>query len=301
MIDRTEYPFESRFLPLTAGRMHYVDEGQGRPVVLVHGTPTWSFLYRHLIAGLSQTHRCIAPDHLGFGLSDRPADGDESPAAHARNLAELIERLDLRDVTLVVHDFGGPIGLSYAIEHPRTVRQIVLFNTWLWSLKGRWLYEAAASLARGPLGGLVFERLGLEARLVLPAVFGDRRRLTRAAHQQYLRVLATPEARRGTRALARHLIDSSAWYAGLWERNGRLRTIPTLVLWGMRDPVFPPEALERWRTTLLDAQIVPFDDVGHFVPEEKGAELVPVVKYFLEHGPSQFGQQIVGEAGNFKR
>lgn len=301
MIDRAEYPFESHDLPLAAGRMHYVDAGQGRPVVLVHGTPTWSFLYRHLIAGLSPTYRCIAPDHLGFGLSDRPTNGDGSPAAHARNLTELIERLDLRDITLVVHDFGGPIGLSYAIEHPRNVRQIVLCNTWLWPLTGGWRYEVAAALARGPLGGLVFEHLNLETRLLLPAVFGDRRRLSRAAHQQYLRVLATPAARRGTRVLAQHLIDSSEWYADLWGRNAKLRTIPTLVLWGLRDPFFRPEALERWRATLLDAQIVSFDDVGHFVPEEKGAELVPMVKYFLEHGPSQFGQQIIGEAGNFKR
>ncbi|GAB4206180.1 MAG: alpha/beta fold hydrolase [Roseiflexaceae bacterium] len=301
MIDRAEYPFESRYLPLAAGRMHYVDEGQGRPVVLVHGTPTWSFMYRHLIKGLSPVVRCIAPDHLGFGLSDQPAGGDCSPKAHARNLAELIERLELRDITLVVHDFGGPIGLSYAIEHPRNVRQIVMFNTWLWSLKDQWMYKLVAGLARGPLGGLLFERLGLEERVIMPAAYGDRRRLTRAIHQHYLRPHATPQARRSTRELARHLIDSSDWYASLWERNGRLRTMPALVLWGMRDTVFPPKTLDRWRTTLLDAQIMTFDDVGHFVPEEKGQELVPVVRYFLEHGPSQFGQQIVGEAGNFKR
>ncbi len=102
---------------------------------MVHGTPTWSFMYRHLIRDLSPRYRCIAPDHLGFGLSDRPAGWSYRPEDQARNLARLIETLGLKDLTLVVHDFGGPIGLAYALDHPENVRRLVLFNTWMWSFR----------------------------------------------------------------------------------------------------------------------------------------------------------------------
>src|SRR6185437_9468981 len=135
-VDRRSYPIQSRSLEVDGGRMHFVDEGEGRPLVLVHGTPTWSFLFRHLIADLSRDHRVIALDHIGFGLSEKPERWGYRPADHAKNLAMLIDRLGLKDITLVVHDFGGPIGLSYAVEHPENVSALVLFNTWMWSLAG---------------------------------------------------------------------------------------------------------------------------------------------------------------------
>src|SRR5580765_3343709 len=108
-VDRDAYPFGDHRVALSMGGMHYVDEGRGEPILFVHGTPTWSFEYRHLIKALSLSHRCLAPDHLGFGLSDRPAKFPYTPEAHAAMLREFVERLDLRDMTLVVHDFGGPI------------------------------------------------------------------------------------------------------------------------------------------------------------------------------------------------
>ncbi len=132
-IDREHYPFAPHYVDLPDGRMHYVDEGHGPVIVMVHGTPTWSFMYRHLIAGLAPHFRCIVPDHIGFGLSERPLPYTLTTADHARNLHLLIEQLGLRDVTLMVHDFGGPIGLGYAIDHPENVRAQIITNTWLWS------------------------------------------------------------------------------------------------------------------------------------------------------------------------
>lgn len=108
-IDRKEYPFKSHFLQLEMGKMHYIDEGSGEPIVMVHGNPTWSFLYRHLIKGLSKNYRCIAIDNIGFGLSDKPADWSYYPEDHAKNLYLLIEKLDLKGITLIVQDWGGPI------------------------------------------------------------------------------------------------------------------------------------------------------------------------------------------------
>ncbi|MEW6602891.1 MAG: alpha/beta fold hydrolase, partial [Nitrospirota bacterium] len=120
-IDRKEYPFKSHSLELEMGRMHYVDEGTGEPLVMVHGNPTWSFVYRHLINGLSKDYRCIAMDHIGFGLSDKPQNWSYYPEDHAKNFDIFIERLDLHNITLVVQDWGGPIGLSYAVNHPENV------------------------------------------------------------------------------------------------------------------------------------------------------------------------------------
>ena len=124
-VDRAQYPFEPRALDVGAGTMRYVDEGTGPPVVMVHGTPTWSFLYRDLVKGLRDRYRCVAPDLLGFGLSDKPAGASYRPEDQGRRLRGLIDRLALKDITLMVHDFGGPIGLSYALEHPGNVKRLV--------------------------------------------------------------------------------------------------------------------------------------------------------------------------------
>ncbi len=300
-IDRTMYPFASHTFAHADGKIHYVDEGEGHTLLFVHGTPTWSFAWRHLITGLRGQYRCVAPDHLGFGLSDKPADADYTPEAHARRLTALIEHLNLQNVTLVVHDFGGPIGLSYAIEHPRNVRDLVIFNTWLWSLKDDRMYSSGSMLFGNPVGRWVYEQVQLSARVILPAAYGDRRKLTREIHRHYLQTHPVARSRRSMSALAKALTGSSEWYGSLWERNAAIRGKPALVLWGMRDTLFPPKQLERWRSALLDAQIVSFDDVGHLVQDEKGADLVPIVSHFLAHGPSSFGQQITGESGNFRR
>jgi pimeloyl-ACP methyl ester carboxylesterase len=133
-LDRAAFPFAARNLALHDGRIHYIDEGpEGADslLVLVHGTPTWSFEYRHLIHALRPRHRVIALDHLGFGLSDRPAAADYRPEAHARRFAEFVEALGLPRFTLVTHDFGGPIALPFAAAHPDRVAGLVLFNTWL--------------------------------------------------------------------------------------------------------------------------------------------------------------------------
>src|SRR5215218_7357697 len=132
-LDSSLYPFASHFIESGYGRMHYVDEGNGSPVVFVHGTPSWSFLYRHLIARLSCRHRVIAIDNLGFGLSDKPARAPYAPQDHAQRFETLLDALHVSGATLVVHDFGGPIGLAAALVHPEMFSRLVLFNTWMWS------------------------------------------------------------------------------------------------------------------------------------------------------------------------
>ncbi|HTQ09818.1 MAG TPA: alpha/beta fold hydrolase, partial [Fimbriimonadaceae bacterium] len=134
-VDRRSYSFESHYLEVDGGKMHFVDVGDGPPVVFVHGNLTWSFMFRNMIRDLSMRHRCIAMDHIGFGLSDKPPHWGYTPELHARNFARLLEHLMIPPFTLVVHGFGGPIGISYAIENPAHVSNLVVMNSWMWSLK----------------------------------------------------------------------------------------------------------------------------------------------------------------------
>jgi pimeloyl-ACP methyl ester carboxylesterase len=166
-LDRTEYPFASRWLELPSGRLHYIDEGEGRPVVMVHGTPDWSFLWRHLVKALAPRYRCVALDNLGFGLSDRPPGSWYLPENQAANLKTLIERLGLRDITLVLHDFGGPFGLSYALEKPDNVRSLVLMNTWMWSLADDPRFRRFGWLAASRLGRYLYLQWNFSARVIM--------------------------------------------------------------------------------------------------------------------------------------
>ena len=279
-VDVREYPFTPRMLAVDAGRMSYLDEGEGPTVVMVHGTPTWSFLYRHLVRALAPRHRCIVPDLPGFGLSDRPADASYRPEEQARRLTTLIETLGLKELTLVVHDFGGPIGLAHAIERPQSVHRLVLFNTWMWSLADERSFRLVGRLFGGPLGRLAFERFRLSTEVLWRSAVADRSRYTRAVHAHYRAPMATAAARRATWVYARELLGSSAWYERLWARRERIADIPALLVWGMKDPAFA-RFLPRWRALFTHADIVEMRDVGHAPPEERGPEVATLVARFL--------------------
>jgi haloalkane dehalogenase len=267
-LDRQAYPFEPRTLALPEGRLHYLDEGAGEPILFVHGTPTWSFEFRHLVRALAPGHRCIAPDHLGFGLSDRPAGASYAPEAHAERLRAFADRLDLRRFTLVVHDFGGPIGLPLAFD-PGRVSRLVVLNSWMWSFADDREMTRRARLAAGGLGRFLYRRLNASQRLIMPSAYGDRRKLTRAIHAQYLAVFPDADSReRVLWALARALTGSAAFYEDLWQRRAALAGIPAVVVWGMKDSAFRPQQLARWREGLPQARVVELAAAGHWPHEE---------------------------------
>lgn len=282
-LDRDAYPFEPHTVDTADGRLRYLDEGEGPPVLLVHGTPTWSFLWRRLVARLSRTHRVIAPDHLGFGLSEKPPDAPYRPRDHARRLAALVDDLGLDDFALVVHDFGGPVGLPLALDRPDAVRALVLFNTWMWSLAGDPQAARASRLLGGPIGRFLYTRFNLSPRVLLPALYGDRRQLDPDTHRHYLRPFPDAASRKAPWTLAAALVGESEWYESLWERVGRLADVPALLLWGEQDPAFGPEALERWRRALPHAAVERYPEAGHFVQEEVPASAEVVVDFLGAH------------------
>jgi haloalkane dehalogenase len=278
------YPFDAHYFDTGAGRMHYLDEGSGEAIVFVHGTPTWSFLWRHLITDLRRDWRCVAPDHLGFGLSDKPRDADYTPEAHARNLERLITSLGLRNVTLVVHDFGGPIGLAWALRNTENVSRVVLMNTWLWSNAGNKLVEAASRLLGGPIGRFLYTRLNFSPRVLLKKAFADRSKLTPEVHRHYLAPFSKPAERLAPGILARELTGSNDWYDSLWQQREKLQDKPMLILWGMADKLIGTAQLQRWQAAFPGAGVVPLEGVGHFVAEEAPEQVIRHMREFLRGG-----------------
>ena len=281
-LDRNAYPFRSRWAEVEGARLHYVDEGRGDVVLFVHGTPTWSFEFRHVIKALAATHRCIAPDHLGFGLSDRPFGANYSPEAHARRLAEFVKGLDLARFTLVVHDYGGPIGLPLALSMPSPVEKLVLINTWMWPFDDDADMMRKGKLAGGTLGRFLYKYANASLRLLMPSAYGHRRKLTSAIHRQYLEVFRERGARVDVlHALARALIASRDHYARLLALADRLKGLPTLIIWGMKDSAFQPHQLARWQSLLPAAEVRRLADAGHWPHEEEPAAVIDAMTKFL--------------------
>jgi pimeloyl-ACP methyl ester carboxylesterase len=280
-LDRILYPFAHHTVQLQTGQLHYVDEGQGEPIVFVHGTPTWSFVWRQQIKALNRTHRCIAPDHLGFGLSDKPTDFAYTPEAHAHNLEQLMEHLQLKDITLVVHDFGGPIGLSYALKHPENVKRIVILNTWMWTLEDEKQIMKISSFLNGAVGRLLYLKLGFSPRMLLPKGYHEKRHLSKDVHQHYLRPLNNSKNRLGTWRFAVALKESGAWFNQLWADREKIRAVPKLILWGDQDKLLPIHLLDKWQQTYPDAHVKRYK-AGHFVQEEKGGEVSDAIREFMK-------------------
>lgn len=274
-LDRSLYPFATRFIELDSHRLHYVDEGRGRPIVFVHGTPSWSFEWRHAITALRKQHRCIAIDHLGFGLSDKPAGAPYRPADHAARLARFVEALDLRDFVLVVHDFGGPIGLPLALDGKR-VRSVVLVNTWMWAHDDPRVARLSRFIA-GPIGRFLYLRLNASARWLLPASFADRRKLTPAMRRHYLGPFRARGSREAPWVLGCELTRSDAYHRSLWEKRAGLTRLPTMLVWGTRDRAFGEAHLTRFREVLPEANVVTLD-VGHFPQEEAPDEVTEAIR-----------------------
>lgn len=258
--------------------MHCVDDGAGSPVLFVHGTPSWSFEFRHLIGALRATHRCIAPDLLGFGLSERPRDFAYSPEAHAGALHEFVDTIGLDRFTLVAHDFGGPISLPLALEG--RVTRLVLINTWMWPFEDPAL-QRQAKMMSGSIGRWLYTYANISLRVLMPFAYAKRSALTPRNQAQYLR----PFASRADRTLVLHrlakaLLGSSEYYAELWRQRDALRQIPTLLLWGARDPAFGEPFLLRWRRA-LPAAAVHSTSAGHWPHEEQPEEAVRAIEEFL--------------------
>ncbi|MYI82724.1 MAG: alpha/beta fold hydrolase [Chloroflexi bacterium] len=276
------YPFESRYFQTPDGqRMHYVDEGAGAPIVFVHGNPSWSFEFRRLIEGLRSDVRCIAPDHVGFGLSSRSdRREDHHPAAHAERFAALLDHLEVRDATLFMGDWGGPIGLEFARRHPERVARLVIANTWCWPVDDDRHFRMFSFMMRSPLGQCLIKRFNFFVNQVVPRAVGDRSILTAEVMDHYRN--AQPRgARAAMAALPGYIIRASDWLDSIWNERAAFVDKPALILWGLKDIAFRQEELERWQAELSEARVLTFEDCGHFLAEEAPARILPALSEFM--------------------
>jgi len=245
------------------------------------GNPAWSFEFRKLIKDFSMTNRCIAPDLIGFGLSDKPAGWSYLPEEQAKNLDLFLESLTLKNITLVVGDWGGPIGLSYALSHPEKIKNIVITNTWLWSVRSDWYYQAFSTLVGGPVGRWLIRNHNFFAGTIVKSLFGDKSRLTPKIHAQYLMPLSKPDERKGTWVFPGEIIGSSDWLQSLWDKHDVLQGKNILIAWGMKDIGFREKELKTWMHAFPHAKVARFEDAGHFVAEEKPDELIAEIKNLI--------------------
>ena len=274
-------------------RLHYIDEGSGEPVVLLHGNPTWSFLYRHLIEGLRASYRVVVPDHIGCGRSDKPDDSryDYTLASRVDDLELLLDRLGLdRELTLVLHDWGGVIGMTYAARHPERIARLVVANTAAFHKPPGKSFPWALSLARqAHLGGWLVRGLNLFVRGT--AWIGCKeRRLSRAERDAY----AAPYDSWAHRIAIHRFVQDIPLQPGdrsyeliswVQDRLHLLDAVPMLIVWGMRDFVFDAPVLAEWVRRFPAAEVHRFPRAGHLVFEEHRDAIVGLVRSFLAAHP----------------
>ncbi len=268
------FPFEPRYLSVGDVRLHYVDEGPGDapPLLFVHGNPTWSYLWRKPLAELpAQGRRCVAFDHMGFGRSDKPAHlGPYTLQTHIDNALALIDELDLRDVVLVAHDWGGPIGLGAMLERADRLRGLVLMNTWAWELPS-FLPPFVREFRTEGLG----EILALGGNLFVESIPGGmaRRDTDPVMMEAYRSPFPDYWSRVGALAFQRDIPlterDRSAALMGTIHERLQQLDVPLTHVWGMRDRVFQPVFLDQWRELFPEAKVVELADAAHFVPEDR--------------------------------
>ncbi|MBI1892662.1 MAG: alpha/beta fold hydrolase [Candidatus Rokubacteria bacterium] len=285
------FPFAPHYLNLGHFQMHYVDVGAGDPVVFLHGDPTWGYLYRDFISPLSKRARCIVPDHMGMGKSGMPA----APYPyrlqhHIANLEMLLLSLELPNLTLVLHDWGGPVGLGFAIRHATRIKRLILMNTWAFAQWPGGPLPRLLEIIRSPRGEtFVLAKNGY----VRPALLGTTAypdHLTATILEAYLAPFPTPESRRALLCWSRDIPvaagdPSYAEMQQIEDGLSQFKAIPVLLVWGMQDPVLPPTVLHMWQTIYPHAVTCEIEEASHFIQEDAPERVLKEVELFLRANP----------------
>jgi len=276
------FPFESHWFESPVGKVHYLDEGEGPPILFLHGNPTWSFLYRGIIIRLRKSFRCIAPDYPGFGLSSHPLDYRYTPEEHAKVVQALVRKLDLKNLTIMGHDWGGPIGMQVALQEVARLRALVMGNTWYWPTEALHLKAFSWVLSTGYMQGLIL-RKNLFVDRILPV--GVKHALAPEVMEQYRGPFPTVDSRAGTAELVRQLTLSSNWLAQLESGVRRhLSHLPLLLTWGVEDLAFTPAFMDTFRRDFPKTRAVRLD-AKHFIQEDAPGEVSQAIQEFLSTPP----------------
>ena len=285
-VDSSEYPFEDHWLPYHDGSIHYVDEGTGVTVLLLHGNPTWSYLYRDVVKELRGECRLVAPDYPGFGMSKAPTKYGFTPQEHSAAVAYLIDQLELKNLVLVVQDWGGPIGMNYAVRNRANLRGLVVMNTWAWPAS---ILQTIFSLAMGgwPIGYWLQTRRNYFAKSMLPDGIYHAERVTESFRKAYTDPFPTPRSRIPTWVFPRQIRKSRSWLADIESKLTNLSDLPAQILWGTHDdPGFPLSEMARWQGYLKMNETETLDDASHSVQEDRPDRVVAAIRSVLKRTSS---------------
>lgn len=292
-LDVSEYPFYSNFFPINGFKLHYLDEGQGETILFVHGTPSWSFDFRNIIKKLKTDFRCVAIDHIGFGLSDKPEHYDYSTQNHSKTLETFVLDKKFENITLVVHDFGGPIGLNFARQHSGKVKNLVILNSWLWSNKNAPDFVKLTKMLKSPLLPFLYRYLNFSPRFILPRSFGEKK-LPKRLLKQYTKPFADKTQRNGALAFVKSLLNDQDWFEELWNNRHTIADKPALFIWGMKDPVIKPYNLDKFISGFTNSKTVKLETSGHFPQEEQPEQVTKAIFEFLKEKNNRIKNQAGG-------
>jgi cis-3-alkyl-4-acyloxetan-2-one decarboxylase len=289
------WPFSPHFTQAAGFRQHYVDEGAGRPILLLHGQPTWGYIWRRFVPALARHHRVVVPDHMGFGKSETPPDREYTLRTHVANLEALIQELDLHDITLVMQDWGGPIGVGYAVRHPERIHSLVLMNTVVgYGTAGRrdlpnpietpWFRWIRDGLPTGRTHA-VLSQLGSTILSVMQIVGLERLdRVDPTFIRAYAAPFPTPADCKGAIEFP---LDLALGRIRDFVREGApgvaaLRDKPALMIEGMQDRAIPPAlALADFSGLWPNAPVIEVPNAGHYIQEDAPEVVIPALQTFL--------------------
>lgn len=277
--DSRLFPFESRWFDSRVGKVHYIDEGEGDPILFLHGNPTWSFVYRGIVIRLRKRFRCIVLDYPGFGLSEHPGAYGYTPAEHADVVQELVGHLDLKNLTIMGQDWGGPIGMRVAVNEVDRMRALVMGNTWYWPIDTLSMKSFAYVMSSAPMQTQIVSK-NLFVEKIMP--LGAKHPLADEVMDHYRDALPTPQSRMGAAEFPRQLIESSLWLGDLsQEVADRLRNVPLLLTWGIHDLAFTQSYMDRFRQDFASV-IVTRLDAKHYIQEDAPGEISKAIESFLD-------------------
>lgn len=280
------YPFSSHFLKIQYGKnvesdLHYLDEGKGEPVLCLHGNPTWSFFFRELVKSLSKTNRVIVPDHLGCGLSGRPEDFSYRLADHIANVEKLADKLKLDNITLIVHDWGGAIGLGFAMNNLSRIRRLIVSNSAAFVSED--VPKRIAILRSALTNDILIRRANIFS---LGAVFmASAKGLRPEVKRAYLLPYDSYKKRVAVAAFVRDIPSDSSHPSYITLRNIEEKLpslrVPTFLLWGAKDFCFHLGFLKKWQEIFPHSQTKILDQAGHYLMEDEPVESVAAITKFM--------------------
>lgn len=287
-VDDKLFPFESHFVELDGNVVHYVDEGSGPILLMLHGNPTWSFLWRDVIRALRDDFRCIALDYPGFGLSTSKPGYRFLPEEHADVVTGFVDTLGLKGVTLVGQDWGGPIGLAVGQRRPGTFDRLVLANTWAWPTNGDLYFEFFSRIGGASPLRLLARQMNLVVNVFVPTGH-SRRKPTAAEMTHYRRAQDTADRRQASAVLPSRITASRAFFTEVESGLRDIAHLPTLIVWGGADKVFRPRERERLEAAFPDHRTVIVEDAGLYVESDAPEEFSEAIASWWDERAASSG------------